>query len=188
MDGSIGIKKIALSNILVLLVLCSCSQKDKNITKEVNYKYFNEFSLSGIEKINDIDSYNGNFYQIFKEKDSVKTISINKKNTTFYKFDSILYLNKGTYWYCEHQLPLANSEKAFTSFSKVDVKYIFNDSIMVWSRDYFNRNYAGKYAGQSVQLFTKNDTISEIFKNDLTGKQINGDQRLDILKKIILKK
>lgn len=185
MDGSFGIKKTVINSIFLFCSLFSCSLKeDKKNTLEVSYKYFDEFSLEGKEKLMNIDDYEGNFYRVIKTKDTIKSVLFNRKKSVSQKLDSVLFLNKGKYWYCIHKLPLVGSEKSFQSFSKIDVKYILKDSIIVWSRDYFNRGFVGKYAGQSVQLITRKDTISKTFDSDIELK--DGEERLYILKKIII--
>lgn len=127
----------------IMIFVLACNNNQPDLTGYKHYKTFDEYKLEGVEKLDSI-------------KDRTEYVSIRK-----YDNDSIkvynhktermeTYFKKDKYWYSKSVEYDVMPQDEIEDDSKVEIKYIFNDTIV---------NYV-YYIGGKNDMYKKDETAS----------------------------
>ncbi len=127
-----------------ILFLIACNEKAKpNLDGFDNYRTFDEFQLAGIEKLADTKKET-NYVSIRKyNNDSIKVYT--------HKTETMeTYIKKDKYWYSKFVEYDLMPQDEIEDDSKINIKYIFNDTIVTYEY----------YKGGKNDLYKKDETAS----------------------------
>lgn len=135
----------------IFLIFFSCQSK-KNEGNYILYKYFDEYDLKGVNKIDNIENYNGKFYvSVLVAKDSIILHKM-KKNKIIEK---LVYFKKKGSWELNFREENFGNDKSFKGITYYHKKIIENDTIYNYSYNLIN----GKYTNGCLSYTTKQKSI-----------------------------
>ena len=155
-----------------ILLLLGCNENSKpNLEGFDNYRTFDEYKIEGIAKLDTIQN-NMEYFSIRKYKhDSIKVYNHKEERM-------VTYIKKDKYWYSKLVEYDVMPQDEIEDDAKVDIKYIFNDTIV---------NYV-YYVGGKNDLYKKDESADlEIYtkKNEFGVKMKNIDLNFVIIHEVI---